>query len=769
MSGQLPQLRPHPNQSLAAAAGPVVLPYGPTREADPGALEYLHVVHKYRWQILTATLVTGFVVAAATFQMKPMYEATARLEIGRENPILVLRDAVQLEENDGDYIQTQIQVLTSNGLAVETIRKLNLQKLPEFGGSSSQEGILPSLDSGDAWSRQKDSPILRAFLSGLSVMHIPRSRTVEIRYLCGNADLAAQIANTLAQTYMEMNFRTKYQSTRQASEWLSKELAGLQTKVEKSEQQLINYERASNVLSLPENQVLLNQKLGDLNRELTLAETDRYRKETLYQAAREGDLELLLSDSRGVDLGQGAVRRLEDRLAGLRDQHAELKVQYGPNHPRIEKLMSQMEETRAQLQDERQRMVRKAKADYATAQRRERLLKDAMRAEQRELSDLGQVSIPYNILKREADANKQLYDGLLHRVKEAGVTAGLKSTNIRVIDPALKPLYPTKPNKARNISLGVVFGLILGVAYAFVRERLDNTIKTPDQLEQLVACPALGFIPALKPGEKARGRLKARNGSNGKKESGPGIDLMPLRDPHSGIAESYRNLRTALLLSTSGQPPQVILITSAQPQEGKTSTALNLAISLAQRGGDILLLDGDLRMPRIARALEMDWPYGLSNILTGTHPVEQVVFQSPEVANLYVLPSGPTPPNPAELLGSESMARLLLALRSRFAHIIIDSPPILTITDGTLLSVMADGTVLVARGGVTTRESLRYATNLLAKVNARILGVLLNGVAMDSTDYYYYCYRNYGYGYGDRRYRYYGEGRDPQAGQDGTM
>ncbi|MGH8629289.1 MAG: polysaccharide biosynthesis tyrosine autokinase, partial [Burkholderiales bacterium] len=341
--------------------------------------------------------------------------------------------------------------------------------------------------------------------------------------------------------------------------------------------------------------------------------------------------------------------------------------------------MSQMEETESQIAAERQRMVRKAAGDYQAAQRRERLLKDAMQQQQRELSNLSQLSIPYNILKREAEANKQLYDGLLQRVKEAGVTAGLKSTNIRIIDPALKPLHPTKPNKPRNIALGVIFGMMVGVAYAFMRERLDNSIKTPDELERLVPYPALGFIPAATAG-KARERLKG--GENGSKsETGSGIDLIPLRDPRSAIAESYRTLRTALLLSTSGQPPQVILVTSAQPQEGTTCTALNLAISLAQRGGDILLLDGDLRMPRIARALRIDWPYGLSNILTGTHPADQVIFRCPEIQNLYVLPSGPSPPNPAELLGSETMAKLLVALRSRFAHIIIDSPPILSITD----------------------------------------------------------------------------------------
>ncbi len=482
-------------------------------------------------------------------------------------------------------------------------------------------------------------------------------------------------------------------------------------------------------------------------------------------------LVLLLSDAgRGIDFGQAAVRRLEEKLAALRDQYAELKVQHGPNHPRIEKLLNQTEETQAQIQAERQRMVKKAGADYAAAQRREKLLCDAIQKQQRELSELSQLSIPYNILKREADANKQLYDGLLQRVKEAGVSAGLKSTNIRVIDPALKPLKPAKPNKPRNIALGLFLGLVLGVAYALLRERMDNTINTPDQLEQLVPFPALGFIPAFKPAEAGHARLReGRNDCGTRTGTAPGkpgrngqgsIDLVPLHDPHSDIAESYRTVRTALLLSTPGQPPQVILVTSAQPQEGKTSTALNLAVSLAQWGGDILLLDGDLRRPRIAKALQLDWPYGLSNILTGTHPAEQVIFRSPEISNLYVLPSGPTPPNPAELLGSESMAKLLLALRSRFTHIIVDSPPLLSITDATLLSVLADGTILVARGGITTREALRHATSLLTKVNGKILGVLLNGVLMESADYYYYCYRNYGYGYNDRRYRYHHEDRN---------
>jgi capsular exopolysaccharide synthesis family protein len=364
--------------------------------------------------------------------------------------------------------------------------------------------------------------------------------------------------------------------------------------------------------------------------------------------------------------------------------------------------------------------------------------------------------VEYNLLKREYETNQQLYESLLQRLKEAGVSASLRSNNIHVVDRARPPLAPIRPRKALNIMLSAVVGFVLGCVLALFNEYLDSSVKTPEEVEQLVNLPALGLVPSMSSINGGR-----RRSLTGARSNAASTELATMAQPHSVVSEAYRALRTSILLSTSKHPPQVILITSGQPREGKTTTALNLAITLAQRGDRVVLIDSDLRRPRVHRALHVSNEVGLSSFLSGNVPIDNLPRAVPKVPNLFVIPAGPTPPNPAELLSSEPISLMFSELRRQFDFVVLDSPPTITVADSMILAAHADGVILVAHGGVTTRESLRHTRKLIGSTNARIIGVVLNNVDIRSSDYRYY----YSYYYGDY-YRHmvegYGYGHEPE-------
>src|SRR5712692_6710561 len=358
--------------------------------------------------------------------------------------------------------------------------------------------------------------------------------------------------------------------------------------------------------------------------------------------------------------------------------------------------------------------------------------------------------VQYSILKREAEANKALYDGLLTKLKEAGISAGLRSSNIRVVDAAMIPAYPSRPAKARNIALAFLVGLVGGIGLALLREYMDNTVKTPDDIETLSRLPSLAVVPAFagSSGNGKRPKLLKGATANGNEKR---IELVAQHLPKSQMSEAFRALRTALLLSQADHPPQVILVTSALPREGKTTAAANLAVTLAQLGDKTLLIDADLRKPGIGRLLNLgDGKYaGLSSYLAGVSSLDLVTVPHPAIPNLSAIPTGPLPPNPADLLSSHKLVEALQELRTRHKFIVIDSPPIMAATDAVILSVLADGVLLVVRSGETPKEAFARTRDLLASVKCRMLGVVLNAVDSGAPDYYYsYRYYPYSYGYG---------------------
>jgi succinoglycan biosynthesis transport protein ExoP len=487
--------------------------------------------------------------------------------------------------------------------------------------------------------------------------------------------------------------------------------------------------------------------LSDLSKAATEAETALTQEEALYRMASSGNVDALPAAQNNPVI-QGLIKRKSD----LSDQYADALNQYGPNFPKVQRLASQQEEVDKDLQKARQNMVDTIQEEYNTAQSRVRLLGGTLDKQKQDANDQAEKLVQYHILVHDAESNKQLYDGLLQKLKEAGITAGLRSSNIRIVDPALIPTAPSRPQKGRNIMLALLVGLVGGIGLAIFREYLDNTVKSPDDIESLTGLPSLAVVPSVPEMNGMQGRLARLSGDTPiPAGTNPRVELLSYMQPKSQISEAFRALRTSLLLSQADHPPQVILVTSALPREGKTTAAVNLAVTLAQLGDRTLILDSDLRKPGIRRALNLTVgkDAGLSSYLAGVCGLDDVMTPHPTISNLTALTTGPVPPSPADLLSSHRMREAITDLRRRFKFIVIDSPPIMAATDAVILSALTDGVLLVVRSGSTPKEAFTRSRDLLAAVKCRLLGVVLNAVDSKAPDYYYsYRYYPYAYGYG---------------------
>jgi len=531
-------------------------------------------------------------------------------------------------------------------------------------------------------------------------------------------------------------------------------LVDLQMKVETSQEKLVQYQKEHEILGIDEKQNIITSKLDELNRELTAAESDRMEKESLYHLVQSEDLDTVAAAATNASSDRGSVAGASSLLEKLREQDADLKIQtaqlstqFGPSYPKVAELTSQTKEVEAQIQIELKKALGRVRGEYMAALQRENLLSGAMDKQKQQANQLNESAIEYSLLKRDLETNRTLYEGLLEKLKEAGVTAGLRSNNFRTVDVARVPTTPAEPNVPRNLAFALALGLTTGVGLAFLLEAVDNTVRTPEQAQVISALPSLGMIPL---GSKSSTEVsgKQRLSVTSSKEA---VELITQSRPQSQMAESYRALRTSLLLTSLGAPPKVILVTSALPQEGKTTTSLNCGIVLAQKGSRVLLIDADLRRPSIHKALGMGPRTGLSNVLTGGATVQQATVRSTVLPTLFVLPAGTPPPNPAELLASANMGDILTQLREQYDHIVIDTPPALSVTDAVIMSTRADAVVLVIRSGQTTKQALRRARDILARVNAKVAGVLLNAADLTSPDYYYYY--EYQGKYGNRYYQ----------------
>jgi len=721
----------------------------PQEEKEVHLRDYWKVIWKRRWTVIALFLIVLITTAVATFTMKPIYRGTISVQINKENPqIMDFKEMFSVNMWDLDYYQTQYKILESRTLAKRVIQTLKLSEHPEFqpkpltpfqqwksnilkpmtGLFTSSKKNAPS--EKEISENKKDTALIDQFLSKLKVEPIRNSRLVKVHFDSNYPELSAKVPNTLAVTYIQQSVESRFIATEQVKEWLTKQLEDLKAKVERADEALQTFGSKHDIISLEEKENVTMQRLTELNEVLTKAESERMAKEALYRQTKDKHFDALpsiLENKLVMDLKQAYIQ--------LEAQYMKLSETFKPEYPEMVRLKNQMQSIQRRMDVETNKIIAGIKNDYESNLRRESLIRQAFEQQKAKVMEMKEQGIQYNILKREADTNKELYKGLLQRMKEAGVSAGLTVSNIQVVDQAEIPTGSYKPNKKLNLLLAAVVGLFLGIGLAFFFEYLDNTVKSPEDVEQLIRLPSFGMVPEISYERKKRLA----------KASYP-VELVTHGHPKSILSEAYRNIRTSILLSFSEKPPKKIVITSPNPSEGKTTTVINTAIALSQTGAQVLIIDGDMRHPRIHKIFNEENGAGLSNFLSGNSPLDSIIKKT-EVPNLYYIPSGPIPPNPSELIGSKLFKVMMDSLGKKFDHIVLDSPPALGFADSVILSTTVDGVILVVLGGKTPRETLQRAKEVLHQVNAKILGVVINRVDIHRSGYGYYYYR-YHYYYG---------------------
>jgi capsular exopolysaccharide synthesis family protein len=745
------------------------------REAVPDLLEYWRVIQKRYATVLVALLVVCMIGLFATFHGKPVYEAGALIEIQKENPdVPTLQELFQIEGVSDAYIETQNRILKSENLARRVITQVGLEKLPEFMRRSgswqiAREKAAPEpvrAEFGISLAADKTVPeeVLKNFEERLTVEPVKRSRLIEVTFESNDPNIAAQVVNTLTSAYIDANLEARWQAAQKASDWLSQQLLGMKAKLEKSEDELQKYGRGNGLLFLETekgtSENIVVQRLRELQQELTKAQADRYAKESLYRLLEERNY----AELPGV-FDNKLIQDLTARLADLQREQSRLSANFNPSYPRVKELQSQIDESKAMLEAERARAAGGIANDYKAAVSHEEMLQNAFTEQERQANDIAGKSVQYNILKREADTNKQLYVGLLEKLKETGVSSSLKATNIRVVDPAYPPKKFARPRILLDLSITLIVGMCLGIAAAFLQEHLDNTLKSSEDIERFLQIPSLGAVPAMElsanprrmhgfqtnapmlDAEKVNGG-NGHNGRNGNNGSKNGTQLAPpwnrieVQDggghQHGALAEAFHGLRTSVLLSTAKRPPATLLVTSAQQGEGKTTVAANLAASLAQLGDSVLLIDADLRRPSLQKFFQVSRSTGLVNYLTGDCDWRSLVWQAAPIG-VSVLFCGPVPPNPADLLSSEYMRSLIREASKEYKFVVLDSPPLLNLSDSRILATLVDGVILVVGGGTTPRELVQRAYLSAVDAGSHVIGATIN-FADVRNDYYYSGY-----------------------------
>jgi len=717
---------------------------------------YWGVLKKRRWTILSIILCFFTLTLVGTLKQRPIYRASALLEIEKENPnVSSLKELFQLEDVSDAYLETQYKLLRSESLARRVVNELHLDQNREFNTpirarlTGKENGFAGAVHEFPTDSDHELS-VLRHFEDRVNVDPVRRSRLAQISFDSQDPKLAASIVNSLAANFIQENLENRWEATQKASAWLSQELDGLKIRLEKSEDDLRQYAERNGLLFLETEQGktenIVDQRLRQLQDELTKAQADRFQKESVYRLVEAGDYGSLP----GV-VDNKLMQDLTVRLADLERQEAELSSTFNESYPKVEKIHSQVTRIQQLLDRERKRAAKGIEDDYVAAVRRETLVQKAFGEQQKQANLVAERSVQYNILKREVDTNKQLYEGLLQRLREAGVSAGLKSSNIRIVDSAQPPTTPIKPRVLLNLAVGLILGLCCAAGAAFVQEQIDNTLKTPKDIEQFLHVPSLALIPFQESlnhrtnGDHARlGYGSWLSSKNRKLVAGEkqlekrGIRIDEDATQRSALSEAFRGLRTSILLSRARRPPRSLIFCSAEPGEGKTTVASNLAISLAQLGKRVLLIDGDMRRPSVHKLFAVSGRAGLVTYLAGLREWKTLVQPAGE-SGLDCLVSGPVPPNPAELLSSDAMRSLIREATAVYDFVLIDSPPMLSIADGRILVAMVEGAILVTKESSTPRELVQRAQAHVRDAGGHLIGVVLNEVRL-SLDGYYYAY-----------------------------
>ncbi|HEX8197018.1 MAG TPA: polysaccharide biosynthesis tyrosine autokinase [Pyrinomonadaceae bacterium] len=745
-------------------------------------LDYWRAIRKRLWLVIGIAVLMTTLAAIYMSRRPDVYEAHSRVQVDLEqvNPDLVASDRrAPVVNSDPSYFNTQLQNLNSPTLLRRVVKELDLENNKEFLNPKSEESrstfrsILRSIglaspekkrDSNavpvstntqaetieDLAEAKRLAPFVQALQKNLVIEPVrevraaqKETRLIDIAFRHTNPDLAALIVNGVAATFVSANQEKRTGKSGETSKFLQERVAELQAEVKRDQELLVKLKQSSNILEFENDKTLAGEQLQGLNKQLLDASNSRKAAEAEYKAALQPDALLARTED-------SAARKFIDDLqldiARLHKEKDRLLLEYTPEAPEVLEREKEIETLGKKLEDYRKRNQGNLLLNLKTRFEQERQKEAKIKAEFDRQYNLAQgqkkEGIDITLLQQRLDNNNGLLNNLFKQQRENDVQAVGTGNNVSVADVAVTPEDPVAPRRLLSVMMAFIMSLVFGCGLALFLEYLDDTVRTTEDVENILRLPALAVIPTI---DTAQKRKLLAAGAGGENQNNPGrSELLISNDSRSALAEAYRQLRTSILLSTAGHAPKSLLVTSSVPSEGKTTTAVNTAISLAQTGAKVLIIDADMRRPRLHGIFQVSNEHGLSSILSSQMEEDEMldIIQHDDESNLYLLPSGAVPPNPAELIGSEQMSRMLKIMEANFTHVVVDSPPIASFTDGVLISAMVDGVLLVVHSGKSSRQVIKRARQLLGEVGAKLFGVVLNNVNLRSQDNNYY-YQNY--------------------------
>lgn len=712
--------------------------------------DLLRIFLKHKWTILAIFVSSALFSVVMTYLASPVYRASTTIQIERFAPrVLDFKEVSPGESGDywsdgSDFYFTNYELLKSRALAERAVEDIGLRgnlggmgdAVAEHAAESGAQGAAHSNALQDifAWLRRgpkpvavdpasrKDTAVVSAFQNSITVEPVRKSRLVRLHFDSTDPFFAAKAANTIAQSFININLERRFEASSYAKTFLEEKLVQTKAKLEDAERELVAFTRESQVVNIDDKQNIISQNLQEYNTAVAKAEQERIRAEVLYRQAQENPDSLAqVQDNRSVVALKAAKAKLEA------EYQENLKV-YKPAFPKMLQIKGQMDEVDRQIAAEIAEIRRTLNSSYRSALAQETALKAKLVGAQQDMLTMQGSNFRYSILKREVDTNRQLYEGLLQRLKEVGLAGGVGINNISVIDKAQVPLAPFKPVLKKNLSMGLAIGLILGLLVAWLLEYFDDSIRYSDDVERETGAAVLGVVPKLKALDV--GKLMEMAAASPE-------------DPLASLGEAYRSIRTALQFSTSSGAPRRFVVTSSSKGEGKSTTALALAMNFAQMGKPVLLIDADLRNPVLHKHFGVDNLRGLSNHLSSKMGLMEAIHGTP-VPNLFIMTTGPLPPNPVELLSSMKLLEMLSQYEEHFAHVIVDGPPVLGLADAIVLCNQVDNSVFVIESGKTRKAHAKAALKRLAQAGVYPLGVVLTKVDTFHDPYgqqsYYYRY-----------------------------
>ena len=714
-------------------------------------LDYLRVIQKRMWVVIIFFIVVVSVVTIKTFKTVPVYQATARVVLERHQLNVGFQQVVSAENQITpiDFYTNQCEIIKSRSVAKGVIDALDLNNRPVLNPHNKE--TTPVLARNDLQDPRSETRGIDGFLSKLKVSLMRNSGVVNITYEGYDPQLVTNIVNMIVKKYIEQDWEKRYNVAKDALEWLNKQMKDVKITLEESELALQKYKKENDLITVEtvrigktsdsssladERQYVVLQKLMELNAAVTNAKTERVRLEVLNNKLKEfknvQDRDDIVQSIPAV-VQNNLIQNLKSEYARMEKDFSLYSQRYGGKHPKIVQLNAELNTMRDNIIKEINRICDSIATEFEIATNREATLLQILEQQKREVFALGDKAIQYGVIKREVDTNRQVYETLLTRMKETNLTEDFKTSDIKILDHAEVPLKPFKPNKTLNILLGIIVGLTCGVGISFLMEYMDNTIRTQEDVEKYLGTSLLGIVGHI-PLEKKDIKV---------------TELIAHDLPKHTISEALKCIRTSIMFSRPDNPKKTILVTSATPSEGKTLISSNLAIVMAQTGKKVLVIDADLRKPSVHKLFQIDKSLGLSNLLVKSNGL-RTVLKATHIPNVYAIPCGPIAPNPSELLSSPAMAENLKLAKEEFEWILIDSPPLLGVTDARILSRLVDGIIFVLNGNKANRDVSRKALSFLSEVNDKILGVVINDVDFSKDKYYYHYYYQYYYHYSDK-------------------